>query len=210
MSEAVIAATPAPAPVVVPTGVPAVVVAAQPVVAPTVTPGDPAKAIEAPKGAPEKYADFVMPEGVTADSAILAGFSEIAKAQNLTQEDAQKFVDFHNNSVKAMIDGHAAQVAAWPAEIAKDAELGGADSPAKIATAQRAIAKFGTPALKTMLDTYGFGNHPEFVRFAYKVGSAIKEDSVSGTHGATAETAGPWTAKDFYDKAQKPNTKTAQ
>jgi len=47
-----------------------------------------------PEGAPEKYEAFKVPEGVTIDETAATEFGALAKELNLTQENAQKLVDY--------------------------------------------------------------------------------------------------------------------
>ena len=56
-------------------------------------------------------------------------------------------------------------------------------------------SKFGTDALKSLLTESGLGNHPEVIRFMYRAGKAISEDSyVGNSEGANAKGNVP---KDF-------------
>ena len=57
-----------------------------------------------------------------------------------------------------------------------------------MATARRAIERFGTPALRQLLNETGLGNHPEMVRLAVRVGRALAEDSVAGARAAPQAT----------------------
>ena len=44
--------------------------------------------------------------------------------------------------------------------------------------AKKAFDQFGTPELKTFLNDTGLGNHPELVRWAFRVGGALSEDGI--------------------------------
>jgi len=164
---------------------PTLVVPAQPA-----TPGDPAKAIEAPKGAPDKYAEFKA-DGLALNPEAVTAWDAAAKSIGLTQEQrdaAIKFqTDFVNSESKAWEKQAAAEEAARPAAIAaaiaKDPALGGPDAVAKAATMQRAVEAFGGAEFKAFLDKQHPDTYLQFARFALKVGQAIKEDSVAGTQG---------------------------
>jgi hypothetical protein len=157
-----------------------------------------AKAAAKPAGAPEKYADFVMPEGMTMDKEVGEQFAVTAKDLGLSQEQAQKLVDLQAGLVKkqAAAAKEAAQAGfdkttqEWKDETVKEL---GADHAAKIAIASKAVTQFGTPALRDTLNTTGLGNHPELVKFFYKIGLAISEDALihgkSGTGGSEKSTA---------------------
>ncbi len=49
---------------------------------------------EKPAGAPEQYEAFKVPEGVTIDETAATEFGTLARELNLTQENAQKLVDY--------------------------------------------------------------------------------------------------------------------
>jgi hypothetical protein len=102
--------------------------------------------------------------------------------------------------------------ASIPMLMAKDPVLGGANAVANLATMQRAITAFGSPELTAFLDAKETGPdiYLHFARFAYKVGAAIKEDSVAGTQGGNgeaADTSFEGMAKSFYAKAPVVQTK---
>lgn len=220
MSEVTPAAAPA---VVIPPAVPAPapVASATPVVvvppkSETVPPGQPA-AVAAPeaKGAPDKYEVFKVPEGMAAQPTLVESFSTVAKKLGLSQEAAQELVTFQMEAMREEIKGYDAKITAEkatiPALMAKDSVIGGANAVANLATMQRALTAFGSPELTAFLDAKETGPdiYLHFARFAFKVGQAIKEDSVAGTQSTTAEKTGPWTADDFYAKANRPNAKPA-
>lgn len=46
-----------------------------------------------PKGAPEQYAEFKAPEGVTFDTGVIGEFSKAAKELDLPQDKAQQLLD---------------------------------------------------------------------------------------------------------------------
>lgn len=195
MSEvSAVAGTPAavvpPAPAATTTPAVSVIVPAIPSQTEPAVPGDQAKAATVPQGAPEKYVDFKVPDGMVVQPELVEKFSAVAKAQGLSQAQAQELVTFQMEAMKSDIakyESHlAAEKASIPSLIAKDQDLGGANAVAKAETMQRAIRHFGSEKFKAMLDNASPENYMEIARFAYKVGSAIKEDSVAGTHGSPA------------------------
>jgi hypothetical protein len=135
-----------------------------------------------PEGAPENYEDFTLPEGFELNEDVHTSFVEFAKAKNLTQADAQSLMDMNAESAQA----HASNMYAawdgiqegWKDAARKDKEYGGADFKANLGTAKRAIAEYGTDEFKTAVEQTGMGNHPEFIRFLYRVGQTLKEDGV--------------------------------
>ena len=137
--------------------------------------------------APEKYEDFTLPEGVSLTPEQMEGFKEIAKGNDFTQEVAQKAVDMHLKLTTALQEKGAEdwkkQTGEWLEASKKDTEFGGQAYSDNLKIANQAIKKFGTPELVTLFKEYGVGNHPELIRFAYRIGKAIKDDDV---HGGTA------------------------
>lgn len=135
---------------------------------------------------PEKY-EFKAPDGVTFDQAQIDAFTPIAKELKLTNDQAQKLVDFHTNTVKSAQAAQAASVSAetseWGRQSASDKEFGGAKFAENTGIAVKALDKFGSPALRQALDKSGMGNHPEVVRFFWKVGQTLSEDTFNSGNG---------------------------
>lgn len=140
--------------------------------------------------APESY-QFTYPEGYTPDDAALGEITGVFKELGLTQEQAQKLVEYDAKRMSsaaspeaqqaAAIEHRNAQVAQWEGEIKADKELGGANLDASIQVAQKALASFGSPELSAMLKQSGLGSHPEIVRFFHKVGKELSEGSLHRT-----------------------------
>lgn len=136
------------------------------------------------EGAPEQYADFTLPEGVSIDEAKATEFKEFAKANNLTQDAAQALVDRHVEALKEV--AHAPYKLwedtqkEWQAEIKKDPEIGGAKYEENIGYAAKALDAFGGPKLREALSFTGAGNNPEIVRAFVRVGKAMSEGGFVG------------------------------
>lgn len=173
--------------VITPVVTPPVVVAPPVVVPPTDGTKVVAKEGDAPVIAPvvpEKYADFKLPEGVTLEPAQLTELQTVAKDLGLSQEAAQKFVDRTLSDRKAvetsMVTKQQAAVKQaaldWKTQTEADPEVGGTAIKENLATAIKARDQFATPELTKMLNDSGLGNHPEVVRFFFKVGKAMSED----------------------------------
>ncbi|HXH24036.1 MAG TPA: hypothetical protein VNI78_02230 [Vicinamibacterales bacterium] len=144
--------------------------------------------------APEKY-DFKFADGVVVDTAALEAFTPILRESNLTQEQAQKLADVYAAQIerqntefakKLESEEFAVETAAsmlaphrdkWAETLKNDKEIGGKNFEANVQAMQKAIARFGSPALKQLLNVTGLGNHPELARFCLKVGQAISEDN---------------------------------
>lgn len=143
------------------------------------------------EGAPEKYEDFALPEGMELDTALVEKVAPVFKELNLTQGQAQKLVDAFASQREA--EGQALQeafdndVKQWKQEAEQDKEVGGPAFNENVGTAIKALDRFGTPELKSLLDSTGLGNHPEVIRFMWRVGKTIKEDQPGTTDGGAGE-----------------------
>ena len=153
---------------------------------------------ETPEGAPEKY-EFnakVADAPEELDPEVLTAFGEVAKELDLPQDAAQKVLD----KVAPVIQAKQAKVLEqvkleWANDSQADKEFGGENLAENLNVAKQALDAFGSDSLKSLLHETGFGNHPEIIRFMYKAGKAISEDSyVGNSEGAMSEGADP---KDF-------------
>ena len=83
----------------------------------------------------------------------------------------------------------------WAERSQSDEEFGGESFESNIEVAKSALNAFGTDPFKQLLQESGLGNHPEVIRFMYRAGKAISEDSYVGNSlGANAKSGVP---KDF-------------
>lgn len=163
--------------------------------------GDASKDDGEESGAPESYADFTLPEGVTADTVALETATPLFKELNLTQEQAQKLVDFEagrvQDMVKAQDQAFFDKTKEWAEDAAKDRDIGGDKFEENVLTARLALDKLGSPALVEILDQTGMSNHPAMVKFAFNVGKLLKEDN-PGASGSQS-TPKKSTADIMYD-----------
>lgn len=132
---------------------------------------------------------LTLPEGVKADEALLSDFTAVAKESGLKQEYAQKIVDSFVKAQGRVIQGfeqeRAANNQAWLAAAKRDKEYGGQSFDKNALVARAAMSQFATPEFSKFLDETGLTNHPEMVRFCFRVGKAIaSEDSIAGTAGS--------------------------
>ena len=153
---------------------------------------------ETPQGAPETY-EFntkITDESSELDPEVVTAFGEVAKELDLPQDAAQKVLD----KVAPVIQERQAKVLEkvkldWANDSQADKEFGGEKLAENLEIAKKSLDAFGSDSLKSLLHETGFGNHPEIIRFMYKVGSAISEDSyVGNSEGAMSQGADP---KDF-------------
>ncbi len=157
-----------------------------------------------PVGAPETYAEFKAPEGVTLDKEGVTELSTFAKEHNLSQDDAQKLVDL---AIKNAGSAQAAQAkawndtrATWRGEIEKDPEIGGANFAASKEYAIKAVNQFGSPELGKVWAT-GWGDNPALFKFCVNIGKRLSEDKV--VDGSTASNDPKSVANLLYGGAKK-------
>ena len=150
------------------------------------------------EGAPEKY-EFnakVADAPNELDPEVLTAFGEVAKELDLPQEAAQKVLD----KVAPVMQARQAQEVEkarteWAERSQSDEEFGGENLNANLEVAKSALNAFGTDPFKQLLQESGLGNHPEVIRFMYRAGKAISEDSyVGNSQGADPKGNTP---KDF-------------
>ncbi len=143
------------------------------------------------KQAPEKYTDFVAPEGVDLDAPVITEFQAVARDLGLSQEDAQAIVDrlapvVAKNHVASVLGLARTASDEWIAKAATDTEYGGEKFPENAAVAKKTFDLFGTPALAKFLKDSGMGNHPEMIRWAFRIGKLIGPDDkfIGGTEAS--------------------------
>ena len=133
---------------------------------------------------PESYdfSNIELPEGMGLDTALAEGLGDTMKELGITQSQAEKLATAYAGVVqeqhKAAVEEHSKTVKGWADEARKDKELG-ADWSQTVSTANKALDKFGTDALKEFLspDQTGLGEHPELIRAFYRAGLAVADDA---------------------------------
>lgn len=134
----------------------------------------------APQGAPEQY-EFTAPEGSEFDGETLKVFEETARELNLTQDAAQKLIDKMSPIMaQRQMERIEAVRNEWAEQAKTDKEFGGDKLKESLGVAKSVLDKFGTPELKELINQSGIGNHPEVIRFFYRAGKAITEDTFVG------------------------------
>lgn len=146
-----------------------------------------------PEGAPESYEDFKLPEGQSLDPEATNAFKESAKADNLSQAQAQKYVDMASGLVDRTLKGYqdaaAERITQWAEQTKADPVVGGPKYDENIKIALDAVSQFGDPELKQVFEEYGLGNNPALVRAFYRIGKAAGEAGF--VHGRGSEQPAP-------------------
>lgn len=124
------------------------------------------------KVVPEKY-DLKVADDSVLDALAVEKIAAYAKEQGLSQQEAQE-----------LLEGEAEAVAKERKELSErylkaskeDKEIGGEAFQQSVEVGLKAVERFGSPALRKILDQSGYGNHPEWIRFVSKIGKAMKDD----------------------------------
>lgn len=155
----------------------------------TPPPADSSKADDKSKGdagqseriVPEKY-DLKLPDGSLLDAKALAQVNEFAKANKLTNQEAQAVLERESNAIASYVESQKAAVAekqkAWIESVKTDKEIGGDGLGKNVEMAKRVIDRYGSDAFRQALNESGLGNHPELVRLLVRVGKAMSEDQL--------------------------------
>ncbi len=159
------------------------------------------------QGAPEKYDDFKMPEGTELDAEVGAAFQGVAKELNLSQEQAQGFLDKMAPVLqKRSADRIAAISNEWMEQSKADKEFGGQklmQSLSDIARLRDTFARNADGSIDADIQEFlssPMGNHPGALRLLSRIGRAFGEAKYPG--GGSAED-GRYTAERFYQDAMK-------
>ena len=131
---------------------------------------------------PKQEADWKLklPEGSLLDASALEKTAAFAKAQGLSEKQAQALLE------REHADATASQTAqekaleerrgAWIAEAQADKEVGGVNFAKNAELAKRVVQRFGDDVLKEALNVSGLGNHVALVRMLSKIGAAMEDD----------------------------------
>lgn len=150
----------------------------------TVQPSDPKTEGQEPAPAEpegEDYGDFSLPENISVDEESMSAFKKLAKESGLSKETAQKMVDIQAGIVKKQMD----EYNAFRQKLKDDCKTEfGAQLPDTLATAAKAVDRFGGEELRKVLDDFGLGDHPVLVRTFAKIGKEVSEDAAVTVAGA--------------------------
>ena len=136
-----------------------------------------------PAGAPETYADFVIPEGATVDKAAINAATPIFKELGLSQDQAQKLVDLYpkltGDIVKANNDAYNAMREGWVSELKADKDIG---SRLDHVSAEIGKLKARMPAemqasFNEAMNLTGAGDHPAVVKMLFEFTKLVNEGS---------------------------------
>ena len=134
--------------------------------------------------APESYTDFSVPEGHTLDAAAIESATPLFRELGLTQDQAQKLVDFYSTQVgkiNAENEGYMETMRTqWREELKADKDIGGKLDQVKVEIG-RAIDRLPPTVrepFKEAMNLTGAGDHPAVIKAIHAFASLIGE----GTH----------------------------
>lgn len=200
--------------------------AAQPSPAPSATtptsttPPPAPTAPTAPTGAPEAYAAFKAPEGFEIDAKALETATPIFKDLNLSQDQAQRLVDFYAEQSKQAYNEpmrlYEETRAGWRNEIVKGPLGNGTDNLSDTTKQNIAAAINSLPAdlqapFKDAMNLTGAGDNPAYVRALNAWGARFREGThVAGAAPAPTGQAAPGAAKSAAQLLYPNNPSSAQ
>jgi hypothetical protein len=148
---------------------------------------------DSPQGAPEKYENFIVPEGFAIDKEVGDKVSALFKEGNLSQSYAQKLIDFYvketQEAQQRPFDTYKEMRKAWVEEINKDSEIGGSKLNGAMAQISRLIGSTGEAgeAFKDAMDYTGAGDHPAVAKFLYALAKKLTEGGPVRGSGPSTE-----------------------
>lgn len=168
----------------------------------TTTEGETTEAVEVPKGAPEAYESFTMPEGFALEGERLEATHALFKDADLSQVQAQKliegFIKFRGDDAQ-VIDGlldqrRADRITQWGEDSKKEfaAEYDTLVTDARAGVAHMAKSR---PNTLDTFDSEGWGNHPDALAAFAEIGRLARGSSMRGMGGETAGDTKPLETK---------------
>lgn len=140
------------------------------------------KTKEKPIEVPEKY-DLKLPEGSKLDQKAIEGVAEYAKAQKLTNEQAQAVLERDNavatqyaetmtNQLKSMNE------TTWKDQLVADKDFGGTNFEASGRLAARGAEAFFGAEFTEELKAMNLNHHPKLFKGFVKIGRAMMDDKL--------------------------------
>ena len=137
------------------------------------------QAFYAKLGVPTKPEDYKLTtDGKNLTDSDLAEYRTLAHKMNLTQKQAQAFVDAASKTAQDLTEGYKAKMveAAKATESALKQEWG-EKYQQNYSIMQRGWRAFGNQDLARELDSSGLGNSPAIAKLLLKLGTLVQEDS---------------------------------
>jgi hypothetical protein len=166
------------------------------------------KVVEEPVKTEIKY-DLKLSEGSLLDKARIDEVLAEAKAQGLTNEQAQnllmreeKAVAGSHKSLEAQLETNKTN---WLKALESDKDVGGAKWKENAETAHLFLKQHADQGMMDFLDKTGYGNNPSVFKFVLKLANMAKSDKIVNGGGATHQ-SGKSMADLMYDKTVTTNS----
>lgn len=139
------------------------------------------------QGAPEQYADFKMPEGFTLEGEMKEKVTGLFRELNLSQENAQKLIDYATErdlaNKEAMLNDLAARRKEWRSTLRARPNF-----EADLALARKGMkALVQTPEGAELFKDSWMSDHPAVFDMFVRAGKLVAEDSFDNQNGGGAE-----------------------
>lgn len=142
-------------------------------------------------GAPEEYnyEAIKLPEGYEYDKDLLKEFDALNKKFNLSQQSANKYMEFGlklaqksaGNIPAILKQAQQTKIAQFKQALNTDKEIGGGDKTkmdAYLDVADKGYAAFATDEVKAVLADAGLNFHPAVVKMFHRIGELVGDDNV--------------------------------
>jgi hypothetical protein len=168
---------------------------------------------EKSEGAPEKYEDFKLPEGLEINEKQMKEFQDKAKELNLSQSAAQSLIDFYANIAKETMEApfkaYQEIRANWVKEVISDPTLGNGkdglsnETRAAIGRVKDVLSADLRSKFEEAMDLTGAGDNPAFVRAMLEFSKRLTEGTpVKAGNPSTPEKKVPTTAQVIWPTLQ--------
>lgn len=144
---------------------------------------------EEESGAPDEYTDFTLPEGFTPDETTASEFKSIAKELDLTQEQAQKLVDYQvklagdaqKEQEKFVTEFYEDRDQQWLAELKNDKEVGGEKFTENTAKVQKAFNVLDPDGdLRKDMVQFQLDKWPNMYKAMFRMANLVGDDVLAG------------------------------
>lgn len=138
-------------------------------------------------------------EGMEIDPAFIDRYGALAKKYGMDRENAASLLK-EAAAVMNRMDAETVgeQARKWQSQSRNDREFGGSAIDANLSVAKRALDTYGTPELRELMEVTGMGNHPEVIRFFFRVGKTLAEDGFLPSEGGRAASSFEEAAKQLF------------
>ena len=128
---------------------------------------------------PEKY-ELGIEESANVNPTLVTEAEQIFREIGLTNDQAVKVGAILTRAKELDAEAWTQANDEWAQAVKDDPDMGGERYDATVARVRNVASRFGSPAFNEALEQYGFGNHPELVRFIDNIAKAIGEDRTPG------------------------------